>query len=222
MNTRARKQVIWDNVLPQTVTSSTDTASGTPIVVTKVAHGYTTGQLIMIQGHATNIAANGIFYIVVLTANTFQLFDLFNNNLAVSGSGAGAGSGGIMVVAPNIIYCEEFRTQDIQFFTSGSATLTAKVAISSGVQPSLATSYGTDLPHFGSTISITNPYSLADIIDLSATTVTVSAATGIVASGTDLAKTYEINTNLQKYMTLLLTGWSAGRITAIANVTNQQ
>ena len=221
MNTRARKQVIWDNVLPQTVTSSTDAASGSPIVVTKAAHGYTTGQLIMIQGHSTNLAANGIFKINVLSSSTFQLLDQFSG-APVAGSGAGAGSGGIMVVAPNIIWTEEFRTQDIQFFTSGSANLTVKVAISSGVQPSLETSASMDLPHFGATISITNPYSLADIIALDATNTTIAGATGIVASGTDLAKTYEVNTNLQKYMTLLLTAWSAGRITAIANVTNQQ
>ena len=128
MNTRARKQVIWDNVLPQTVTSSTDAASGSPIVVTKAAHGYTTGQLIMIQGHSTNLAANGIFKINVLSSSTFQLLDQFSG-APVAGSGAGAGSGGIMVVAPNIIWTEEFRTQDIQFFTSGSANLTVKVAI---------------------------------------------------------------------------------------------
>ena len=190
-------------------------------MVTKAAHGYVTGQLIMIQGHSTNIAANGIFKINVLSSSTFQLLDQFSG-APVAGSGAGAGSGGIMVVAPNIIWTEEFRTQDIQFFTSGSANLTVKVAISSGVQPSLETSASMDLPHFGATISITNPYSLADIIALDATNTTIAGATGIVASGTDLAKTYEVNTNLQKYMTLLLTAWSAGRITAIANVTNQQ
>lgn len=218
MNTRARKETIWDNVLPQVVTSSTD---ANPIVVTKAAHGYVTGQLIMIQGHATNIAANGIFRIVVLSSSTFQLFDQFTN-APIAGSGAGAGSGGVMVVAPTIVWSEEFRTQDIQFFTSGSATLTVKVAISEGLQQSLSNGPGLDLPNFGATISITNPYSLADLIALDATNTTIAGATGIVASGTDLAKTYEINTNLQKYFTLLLTAWTAGHITAIANLTNQQ
>ncbi len=67
-----KEYTILNAVTPQTLTSSTD---ATPIVVTKTAHGLTTGQNILIFGHTTNIAANGITTITVLTANTFSLQD---------------------------------------------------------------------------------------------------------------------------------------------------
>lgn len=219
MNTRTQKITIWDNVLPQTVTSSTD---ATPIVVTKAAHGYSTGDLIMIQGHTTNIAANGIFKIVVLTANTFALYNQFTD-AAIAGSGGGAGSGGIMVkMSTNQTpYSEEFMTQTLQFFTTGSATCTVKVAITNGKPDSLSQGAGADIPNFGATASPSNPWTLAQIIDLSSDT-PIDGGTGIVASGTDLQKDYEINTNLQRYFMPLLTSWSAGRLNLVVNITNQQ
>jgi hypothetical protein len=216
METRQRRITLWDNVLPQTVTSSTD---ATPIVITKVGHGYTTGQLIMIQGHTTNIAANGIFKIVVLSSSTFALYDQFLNTPIV-GSGAGAGSGGVMVVAPAIMWTDEFRTQTLQIMTSGSFTGTIKIAISQGISPSLSSGPGMGIPNFGATVTPSNPYSLAQLIPLDTTT-PVNGATGIASAGTDLAENYEINTNSQKYACPLLTAWAAGRITLVANLTNQ-
>lgn len=220
MNTRSQKITIWDNVLPQTVTSSTD---ATPIVVTKTAHGYSTGDIIMIQGHTTNLNANGVFKIVVLTANTFQLYNPLTG-LPVAGSGAGAGAGGIMVkMSTNQIpaYTEEFRTQTLQLITTGSATLVIKIAISNGRPGSASDGAAQDVPNFGAPVTATNPYTFAKIIDLDTDDET-DGNVGIVASGTDLQKDYEVNINLARYMVPLLTGWSAGRITLILNQTNQQ
>lgn len=219
MNTRTQKITLWDNVLPQTVTSSTD---ATPIVVTKVSHGYSTGDLIMIQGHSTNIAVNGIFKIIVLTADTFQLYDQFTN-APIAGTGAGSGSGGVMIkmTSNQSIYSNEFRTQDMQIFTSGNANLTVKVAISNGKPDSLSQGPGSDIPNFGATPSPSNPYSFAQLIPLD-TSAPVNGGTGVVASGTDIQQNYEINTNLQRYMMPLLTAWSAGRVTVIITQTNQQ
>ncbi len=223
MNTRTQKITIWDDVLPQTVTSSTD---ATPIVVTKAAHGYTTGDLIMIQGHTTNIAANGIFKIVVLTANTFQLYDLYTG-AAVAGSGAGAGSGGVMVkMSTNQIpiYTEEFQTQVFQFFTSGTATLTVKLAISQGRPTSQSLGANQGIPAFGATVTPSNPYTFADLIPQDTTTpgTPIAGTTGIVASGADIAENYEIGTKLQRFLFPLLTAWTAGRITGIMNISNRE
>lgn len=219
MNTRTQKITIFDNVLPQTVTSSTDAS---PIVVTKVAHGYSTDDIIMIQGHTTNIAANGIFRIVVLSANTFALYSILTG-LPVAGSGAGAGSGGIMakLSTNQIPYTEEFRTQTVQLITTGSATMTIKIAVSNGIPGSVSNGAGQDLPNFGATVGVNNPYTFAKLIDLDTDDET-DGSTGIVASGTDLQKDYEVNINLARYMMPLITSWSAGRITLIFNQTNQQ
>lgn len=219
MDTRVQKITLWDNVLPQTVTSSTD---ATPIVITKATHGYSTGDLIMIQGHATNIAANGIYKIVVLTTSTFQLFNQFTG-LPVAGSGAGAGSGGIMLKMSSnqTPYSSEFKTQSLQFSTSGTASLTLKVAISQGRPESVSQGAGGDIPNFGATVSVSNPYSFNQVTPQDTRTA-LAGGTGIVLAATDVNQNYDISTNLQKYIMPILTAWTAGRVTAIITLSNQQ
>lgn len=221
MNTRSQKITIWDNVLPQTITSSTD---ANPIVITKANHGYSTGDIIMIQGHATNLNANGIFKIVVLTANTFTLKNLYTG-AAIAGSGAGAGAGGIMVkMSTNQIpaISQEFREAVFQLSTSGNANLTIKFAISQGKPESGSQGAGQDVPNFGATISVANPYSFAQLQPPDTNT-PVAGTTGVALTGTDVAaQNYKINNALQKYLMPLLTAWSAGRITLVLEMSNLQ
>ena len=60
--------VLLNSVTPKTITSSTD---ANPIVITKASHGLATGDLILIYGHTTNIAANGIRKVTVVSSSTF-------------------------------------------------------------------------------------------------------------------------------------------------------
>src|ERR1700744_3685343 len=91
---------LYDNVTPVAVTSSTD---ATPIVVTAAAHGFTTGQRVVIFGHTTNTASKGIFRVTRLSANTFSLQDE-SAGVNVAGSGSGSGSSGVAVVAPPVLH----------------------------------------------------------------------------------------------------------------------
>lgn len=198
---------IWTTVSPQTVTSSTD---ATPIVVTKAAHGYSTGDTVLINGHATNIAANGIFKIIVLSSSTFSLVDI-NTGLSVAGSGAGAGSGGVMIVAPKILLTQDFTNAELQIATASSGNMTVKVAGSLG--KNTLGSHGEDTPNFGGTVSAANNYTFLQLIDLQDNS-SIDGNTGFVVTGTDAQKLYEINVNAIKYLTLIPTAWSAGSITA--------
>ncbi len=78
-------------------TSSTD---ATPIVMTSTAHGFTNGDLVLITGHATNTAANGLRRVANAAANTFELTDPYTG-ANIAGSGGGAGSGGSLVDMTN-------------------------------------------------------------------------------------------------------------------------
>lgn len=217
MSSRDRKEyVVYDAVAPQTVTSSTD---ATPIVVTKTAHGYSTGDYILIYGHATNVAANGIWKITVLSSSTFSLQDI-NTGANVAGSGAGAGSGGVMIRAPKILCTEDFRNIIFSLHTSGSLNATLKVAGSLG-KPVSNTTQGNDTPNFGATQSKSNPFTFLQIIDLQGAA-TIDGDTGIVSAGTDINKTYEVNVNGMKYITIIPTAWSAGTITVKAQLYNNQ
>lgn len=199
---------ILDNVTPVVVTSSTD---ATPIVVTATSHGFATGDKVMINGHTTNIAANGLYKVTKVNANSFSLQNI-NTGANIAGSGAGAGSSGVVIAAPKIPMLGDFKDVQLQFFTSGGGNMTVRVAGSLGLPFSLRTSHG-DTPNFGATISSSNPYEYIAIIN-QANGATTPGATGIVLTGTDVANSYKVNIDGIKYLTLICAAWSAGAISA--------
>ncbi len=205
---------LYDAITPVAVTSSTD---ATPIVVTANSHGFSTGDRVLIYGHTTNIAANGIYKITKVNANSFQLQDEFTG-ANIAGTGAGAGSSGVVVKAPPIMMVDTFRNIVIQVGTAGTATVNLKVAGSLGKpSSSYAKEYSPryDFPNFGATVIPANPYTFLQIIDLD-TASTVNGATGIAVTGTDIAKQYEVNINANKYLTVFPATWTAGAITVKA------
>lgn len=214
-----QSQTLYDKVTPVAVVSSTDAS---PAVITATAHGFTTGQRVLIYGHATNVALNGIFLAVVLTANTFSLQDEFTK-VPIAGSGAGAGSGGIAVVAPPVLLVADFRNIIFQVGTEGTATVTLKFAGSLGrsaVQAGPVSNPRGSLPNMGATVTPENPYAFIQIIPLD-TQVPLAGATGIVVAGTDVNNNYEMNTNSMVWVTVIPTSWTAGAITIKAlSVTN--
>jgi len=215
MERNTKEYTLLNQVLPVAVTSSTD---ATPIVMTVTAHGLLTGQKVLIQGHTTNIAANGIFLVKAATANTFALGDRYTG-ADVAGSGAGAGSSGFCMLAPTVILVEDFRNVVFSVFTSGTSTMTTKFYGSIG-KPDVGTvaNLTQNDPNFGATVSAINPYSAIQIINLD-TGSTLNGATGIVLSGADTQTMYEANINVLKYLTAFPVTWSGGTITIKAIVT---
>lgn len=205
---------LYDAVTPVAVTSSTD---ATPIVVTATAHGFQTGDRVLIYGHTTNIAANGIFKVTRLTANTFSLQDEFSG-ANVAGSGAGAGSSGICVKAPPVLLVQDFRNIVLEFATAGSATVTMKIAGSSGIPESAASPISSprwDFVNFAATVIPKNGYTFLQAINLD-TAAAINGATGVVVAGTDINNQYEVNVNTMKYLTVFPISWSQGAITVKA------
>lgn len=204
---------LYDNVTPVTVTSSTD---ATPIVVTATAHGFVTGNRVLIIGHATNVAANGIYLVTRITANTFSLQDEITG-VNVAGSGAGAGSGGLAVLAPPVMHVSDFRNIIFQLGTSGTATMTVKFAGSLGKPISASIAPRGGYPNFAATVSPSNPYSFLQVINLD-TAAAINGATGVVVAGADVDIQVEMNTNAMLYVTAFPVTWSAGAITLKAIV----
>lgn len=201
--------MILDNVTPVAITSSTD---ATPIVVTATAHGFQTGDRVLIIGHTTNIAANGIYKVVRLSANTFSLKDEFTG-ADIAGSGGGAGLSGIALLAPTVLNVSDFRNIILEFSTGGTATTTVKYAGSSG-KPESASQISPryDYPNFAATVLPANPYTFLQVINLD-TAAAVNGATGTVVAGTDTTVQYEVNVNAQKYFTAFPISWTQGAIT---------
>lgn len=214
-----RKYTIYDNMTPVAVASSTNAS---PSVITATAHGFSVGQRIMIQGHTTNTAVNGIWIVATVpSANTFTIQDEFTG-AAVAGNGVGAS--GICFPAPYILPGADFRDIIIEITTMGTATTTLKVAGTSG-RPDNATnaiSPRKDMPNFGSTVNAGNGnYSFLQVINLD-TGAAVNGVTGIVVGGTDINNQYEINFNVQTYIAIYPITWTAGAITVVAILANNQ
>lgn len=205
---------LFDNVTPVAVTSSTD---ATPVVVTATAHGLVTGQRAFIIGHTTNVAANGIYRVTRITANTFSLQDEITG-ADIAGTGGGAGSSGIVVPAPPVLLVKGFRNVVIQVGTSGTATMTLKVPGSLGRTGSFATAPRLALPNIGAAVTPGNPYSFIQIIPLDTQTA-LAGATGIVIAGADVNNTYEVNINALEYFTVIPVTWTQGALTVKAFLT---
>lgn len=203
-----KEYTIFDNVTPQAITSSTD---ATPIVITKNSHGLSTGDKILIYGHATNVAANGLYKITKLTADTFSLQDI-NTGANIAGSGAGAGGAtGIFVTAPKIILAEDFRNIELFVATAGTATMTLNIAGSLG--KNTPTVHG-DTPNFGATVTESNPYTFLQVIDLDSGSA-YNGSTGIALTGSSTYTngSYEVNINAIKYITVFPVSWTQGSVT---------
>lgn len=210
MNRDSKEYTIWNAVTPKAITSSTD---ATPIVVTATSHGFATNDLVMIFGHTTNVAANGVYRVVRVDANSFQLKDK-DSGASIAGSAGGAGSGGIAIAAPKIPFVQDFQHAILSFVTAGTATLTIKVAGSIGKLDG-------SCPNFGATQSASNPYNFIQVINLMDGG-TVNGDTGLAVTGTDFNRTYEININALKYLTLIPTAFTQGNVTAKLQVFNNR
>ncbi len=81
-----------------TITSSTN---ATPIVITKAAHGFTTGSTVTVAGHATNTAANGTWKITVLSANTYSLNGSIGNGIGINTGATSMGDDVFVIINAN-------------------------------------------------------------------------------------------------------------------------
>jgi hypothetical protein len=70
----------------KTTKTITGATNATPIVITAVAHGYSNGDVVLIEGVLTNTAANGTWTVANKTADTFELTGSVGNG-AYGGAG---------------------------------------------------------------------------------------------------------------------------------------
>lgn len=78
----------------------TGATNATPIVITATAHGFTNGDIVSVEGVGGNLAANGLWKIAGVAANTFQLTDPITGGNAV-GSAAYTSGGYAVCLGPS-------------------------------------------------------------------------------------------------------------------------
>ena len=191
-----------DASAPRAIASSTNAS---PIVVTAgAAHGYSTGDVVTISGHATNTAANGTWVITSTGSTTFELTTNVKSGLISTGNGVG-GATGVHAEGGKRVEVGEYRTLLLAFDTDGGgdAAMTVKVA----------GSIDNDAPDFAQSKSPSNSYEYLYLIDLEDTTNNLAGDTGFVVATADDNRMFEVNTNGMKWITVVPTAGTAGEIT---------
>lgn len=109
----------------------------------------------------------------------------------------------------NVLYCSDFRNAIVTISTTGSANMTIKCQ----------GSIGQNSPTFTSAASPTNQWDYVQMVDLQDGN-PVNGDTGVVLTGTDDTRTFEVNTNALDYITFNVTARSAGSVTITAILTD--
>jgi hypothetical protein len=99
----------------------TGATNATPIVITSTGHGFSNGDIVLIVGVGGNLAANGVFKIKNVAANTFELTDPENdNNIAGTGTYTSGGR------AINMSVDEFMSSIDVSCIAARTAALASK------------------------------------------------------------------------------------------------
>ena len=149
-----------------------------------------------------------VYYVVNPTTNTFQL-SATQNGPAINITDAGTGTQTFTVNGKQILV-KGLQHVELGAYTSNSFSATVQVQISD--QSDVV---------FTSAASATNRWSYVQIKDL-ITNTAIDGGTGITSSGTDLTKTYEVNTNGQYWISAQFTAYSAGNINLMVTAINDR
>lgn len=177
-----------------TVTAATD-------LITSNAHGLVDGDMVMFTTVTTlpaGLSLTAVYYVINATTNTFQVSTTMGGT-AVDITDTGTGAHTFWFKAKTL-YAADFNNLVVSLHTSGSANFTLKC------QGSIQ-----DDVNFNAAKSPTNRWNFVEIISLE-DEAKVVGDTGVVATGTDINETYEINANYLKYVTFQVTAHSAGVI----------
>lgn len=96
------------------IVSSTNTS---PVVVTVTAHGYASGDFVYVRNHSINTSANGLWRIINITTDTFELEGSV-------GVGVGAASGQIRRVTSSVVYLDTAQTANVDTCDANMTGLT--------------------------------------------------------------------------------------------------
>ena len=117
---------VWTSQALQATKSISSSTNATPISVTCTAHGYSTGDTVVITGHTANTNANGTWEITVTGTNTFTLDGSVGN-------GTGGGTGTVRLRNNTRVMLASPVTQNIASTGPRTAAWTASADVTTGL-----------------------------------------------------------------------------------------
>ncbi len=173
-------------------------------ILTSIAHGLRNGDVIRLSNSGgalpDGLSATTNYYVKVIDVNTFlpYLDSEFKTLATFVDDGTGTHSFSLKCRKINV---KDFKNVILSVNTASNANFTMKVQISAA----------DSCPDFYSAASASNPWSYAQIKDLDDMTA-INGSTGTGPSGTDINKTYEVNTNSQDWLCIDFTSVTAGKV----------
>lgn len=188
----------------EAVPQATFTVVAATDVITSTAHGLTNGDCVWVSSSTTlpaGLSASTNYYIINATTDTFRLSAVpSGTNIDITDTGTGTHT---YKLKGKTILISDYSVVTLGVFTSGSANFTLKVQISDQGDVD-----------FNKSQSATNRWDYAQV-KLMDDNSSVNGSTGVVTSGTDINKTYEVNINKRIYLSANFTAWSAGKANVV-------
>ena len=119
---------VWTSQALQATKNITSSTNATPIAITCTAHGYSTGDTVVITGHTTNTNANGTWEITNTGANTFTLDGSVGN-------GVGGASGNVRLRNNTRVKLATAVTQNIASFGRRTTVWTPSANVTTRFDP---------------------------------------------------------------------------------------
>ena len=117
---------VWTSQALQATKSISSSTNATPIAITCTAHGYSTGDTVVINSHTTNTNANGTWEITSTGANTFTLDGSVGN-------GVGGATGTVRLRNNTRVKLATAVTQNIASTGPGRAAWVASANVTTGI-----------------------------------------------------------------------------------------
>lgn len=186
--------------------SATFTAATTDII-TSNAHGLVEGDLIHVSSATTlpaGLSASTDYYARDITTNTFKVSTTMGGS-AVDITDTGTGTHTFVLKGKKVLVSD---ASAIVLAINTASSANYKIQVQGSVQ---------DTVDFNAAASATNRHDYLQIVDLNDGT-KYAGDTGYTFTGTDEQLLFEVNVSGMRWITILVSSWSAGTLNATASL----
>lgn len=186
--------------------------AATTDIITSNAHGLKRGDVIHVASSTAlpaGLSASTNYYVRDITTNTFKLSTVLDGPV-VNITDTGTGTHTFYLKGKSILVAD-FTHMELSINASDSPAFNIKVQKSDQ-----------DNVDFNASQGSSNRWVYADIVDTSTAGTVTAGDTGVTFTGTASNKSYEVNINGAKWITLAVSGWSAGALHAVLSAYNNQ
>lgn len=173
-------------------------------IITSNAHGLSVGDCLQFTTSTTLPAGLSLltnYYVISKTTNTFKV-SATPGGTEVDITDTGTGTHTYHLYG-KVFMVSDWKNVEVALYTANSASMTIKIQGSNQ-----------DTVDFNAAQSSTNRWDYVQLKDLNNENA-INGDTGIALTGTDEAANYEINTNAFKYVTAIVTSYTAGNLNLI-------